>query len=293
MNESTRLLNLKVGLCVALSFLASKVSNAQTAPTASPVTSTTPHSAPSGGRQAGATSAVDATAAQAQNTQSPNLQLASSQYFNLQGLSVEQLVETGFTRRADLLAARQRLAIAEGQVRQAGLRINPTLDAELGSPRFLAGEPEQDLSIGVAQVFETGGKRRKRVTVAQLELAQVRAEINNLERSFAADVRLSVARAAASARQLDTFEQLIAASDELVRVTNERVIEGDVAPLDLNLVKLETERLRAQTIAAQAELESELITLRAFVGFNPNEALSLAPLDVRPPRLELTLSWAK
>ena len=217
---------------------------------------------------------------------------SSAQFLDASGFTVERLVETGFQRRADLLAARQRLATAEGRLIQAGLRPNPTLDVEYGSPRFLAGEPESDLSVGVSQTFELGGKRNRRRAVARLELTQARAEVLALERSFAAEIRAAYARAIASGRQLDALERLIAANEELVRVTNARLNEGDVAPLDLNLVRLETDRLRAQVIRSRADLEGEIISLRALVGFDTSEPLRITPLTDRPPRLELSLTDA-
>jgi len=182
------------------------------------------------------------------------------------------------------------LAIAEGRLIQAGLRPNPTLDSEYGSPRFLGGEPESELAVGLSQVFETGGKRRKRVAVARTEREQVRAEVLALERQFAAEIRAGYVRALAAARQLDVLDRLIAANEELVRITNERLKEGDVAPLDLNLVRLETDRLRAQVIRSRAEIEGELISLRALVGFETTEPLRIAPLPDRPPRLDLPVA---
>ena len=262
----------------------------QTAPPASPTAPQTPtqQTAPpvtDRGRQAGATGASDAATAALQATQ-----LSSAQFFDPSGFTVESLVTTGFGRRADLLAARQRLAIAEGRLLQAGLRPNPTLDAEYGTPRIFAGDPELDLSIGVSQVFETNGKRRKRNQVARLELAQARAEVLSLERQFAAEIRVSFARTVAFARQLDSLEQLIGANEELVRVTGARLKEGDVAPFDLNLVRLESDRLRAQVITTRVNLESELIGLRSLVGFEAAEPLRITPLAERPPRLDLSIA---
>lgn len=274
-----------LNVCVVVALTVFTV-NAQTAPpqTTPPPTQQT---APLSGRQAGATGA-----GQAATTQLQANQLSSSQFFGQDGFTVGRLVESGFSRRADLLAARQRLAIAQGNIIQAGLRPNPTLDTEYGSPRFLAGEAESDFSVGVSQVFERGGKRRKRRTVAELELAQARADVLALERSFAAEIRLAYARVIASARQLDTLENLIAANNELVRITNERLKEGDVAPIDLNLVQLETDRLRANVITTRADLEGELISIRTLIGLEPSEPLQLARLPERPPRLELSLPEA-
>jgi outer membrane protein, heavy metal efflux system len=214
---------------------------------------------------------------------------ASRQFLDPTGLTVERLAESGFNRRADLLAARARLAIAEGRLVQARLRPNPELEAEYGSARFLGGEPESSLDIGISQVFETGGKRRRRIAVARLELLRVRAEVLALERQFAAEIRTAYARAVAAGRQLDALERLIAINEELVRITNARLQEGDVAPVELNLVRVETDRLRVQVVRARAELEGEIISLRALAGFEMTEPLQIAPLPDRPPRLDLSV----
>lgn len=215
---------------------------------------------------------------------------ASLQYIGQDGLSVERLVESAGSRRADLLAARQRLAIAEGRLIQAGLRPNPVFDTEYGSPRFLGGESAYDFSTGLSQTFELGGKRGKRKAVAELELQRVRAEISALERQIAAEIRRKYTTAVAAARQLDVVERLLAADSELVRVTEARLKEGDVAPLDLNLVKVESDRLRVQRIAARNQLETALLEIRSLIGVDVSEPLRLAPQTDRPPRLDLGLS---
>ncbi len=218
------------------------------------------------------------------------VQLSSAQFVGQDGLTVDSLIQLGGSRRADLLAARQRLAIAAGKLVQVGFRPNPTLDAEYGSPKFLGGEPQSDFSVGVTQIFELGGKRSKRVAVAELELQQIRAEISALERRLAVEIRTAYGNAIAAARQLDILEKLIAADEEIVRVTEARLKEGDVAPLDVNLVKVEADRLRIQVIQTKSELETQLLQLRTLIGADVADAIRLAPQAERPPRLDLGLS---
>ena len=220
----------------------------------------------------------------------PAVKLSSAEFIGQDGLTIERLIESGGSRRADLLAARQRLAVAQGRLQQARLRPNPTLDAEYGSPRFLGGEAESDFSVGVSQTFELGGKRSKRVAVAELELQQARFEVAALERQLAVEIRTAYTRAVSAARQLDVIEKLLAADAELVRVTDARLKEGDVAPLDANLVKVESDRLRVQQIEARSELETALLEIRTLAGLDVAEPLRLAPQAERPPRLDLGLS---
>ncbi len=216
--------------------------------------------------------------------------LASAEIVAPDGLSVERLIELGTSRRADLLAARQRLAIAEGRLRQADTRPNPTLDGEYGTAKILGGGDENDFSVGVTQVFETGGKRSRRRAVAELELAQIRFEVAAVERQLIVGIRTAYTNALASARRLDVLEKLIFANEEIVRVTEARLKEGDVAPLDVNLVKVENDRLKVQAIEARSDAETQLLQIRTLVGADLTEILRLAPQAERPPRFDLGLN---
>ncbi len=239
--------------------------------------------------------------AQAQNPPSPQAnqpqptptasatQASSAQFIAPSGLSAQQLVDAAAQRRSDLLAARQQLAIAQGNLVQAGLRPNPQLTSDYGSVRFLGPGSDYDLSVGVSQLFELGGKRSKRIAVAELQLAQTKAVVTALEWQVAADIRAAYARTLAAGRQLDTLERLIANLEEQVRITTVRLDAGDAAPLDLNLVRNETDRLRAQAISTRATLEGEIISLRLLAGFEMTEPLRIAPLPDRPPRLDRSL----
>ncbi|MEP7270889.1 MAG: TolC family protein [Acidobacteriota bacterium] len=222
----------------------------------------------------------------------PNLQLTSRQLVGPAGSTVEQLSRNGFERNRDLLAARQTLAIARGRLIQAGLRPNPSIDLEQTSDYLTGRSGERNTTVGVTQAFELGGKRTKRVAVAQLEYDRAVADVRGLERQLATEIRTAYAQALAAARQLDTAEQLIGLDQELYRVTEARLKEGDVAPLDVNLVRVELDRLRAQAVQSRTDLEAQLITIRALTGSEMSESLTLALVTDRPPLLDLTLEAA-
>ncbi len=221
-----------------------------------------------------------------------NVQLTSRQFVGPAGTTVEQLSDAAFARSRELLAARQTLAIVRGRLIQAGLRPNPTFDVEQTSDYLTGRSGEGNTAIGTTQVFELGGKRGKRVAVAQLEYDRAVAEVRALERQIAAEIRTAYAQALAAARQLDSAERLIVLDQELARITEARLREGDVAQLDLNLVRVEVDRLRAQTVQSRADFETQLITLRTLAGFDPTESLTLAPALERPPSLEMTIAAA-
>lgn len=216
--------------------------------------------------------------------------LTSSRYIAESGLSVEQLVAFGLEHRADLVAARKRVAIAEGNLAQAGLRPNPQLSTEYGSTGpLMGGQAEYEFLAGISQLFETGGKRSRRVAVAELALAQTKAEVQSVEQQLASEIRASYARAVAEGRQLDTIERVLTAGEEQTRITAVRLKEGDAARVDVNLVRNEADRLRAQAIGIRSQLETELVSMRGLIGAEATDPLQIAPMSSKLPKLDLTL----
>lgn len=110
------------------------------------------------------------------DSSSLNVQLTSRQFVGPAGTTVEQLSDAAFARSRELLAARQTLVIARGRLIQAGLRPNPTFDFEQTTDYLTGRSGEGNTAIGTTQVFELGGKRGKRVAVAQLEYDRAVAE---------------------------------------------------------------------------------------------------------------------
>lgn len=205
------------------------------------------------------------------------------------GLTVEKLVETAAKNRLDIASARQKLLIAEQKIRRANLRPNPTLEGEYGTNRFF-GDKEAEFSVGISQTFETAGKRAKRVKIAELELTKTKAEVLALEQQLFAEVRTAYAETLATGRLIDLQEKLLAINDDILRVTNERLKEGDVAPLELNLVKVEADLLRIELVKTKGLLQNKLTGFKMLIGYNLEDALQLAPQNERPPRLDLGLA---
>ncbi|HMS43921.1 MAG TPA: TolC family protein, partial [Pyrinomonadaceae bacterium] len=123
-----------------------------------------------------------------------------------------------------------------------------------------------------------------------LELQQIRVEISALERRLAVEIRTAYTNSLSAARQLDVLEKLISANLEIVRIIEARLKEGDVAPLDVNLIKVEADRLRIPMIGARNDLETALLQLKNIIGADVAESIKLAPQNERPPRLDLGLS---
>lgn len=217
----------------------------------------------------------------------PNPLLA--RYFDpVQGTSSNDLVRRALASNGELAAARIEIERARARLRQAGLRPNPTLDLEQTTGRFTTSPGESETSIGVAVPLELSGKRRRRIELAQAELEAVEAEVADRERRLAAEVRTNYAEALAALRELETTENLNQLDLQTTRFVQARVNEGESAPLELNLLRVEVDRLRSRRALVEGRLSVAILRLQVLAGVPPNEPLRLredlgTPLLPAPP----------
>jgi cobalt-zinc-cadmium efflux system outer membrane protein len=127
----------------------------------------------------------------------------------------------------------------------------------------------------VAVPIELGGKRRRRIELAQAELEASEAEIADRERTLAAEVRVNYAEALAALRELEITENLNELDRQTTRFVQARVNEGESAPIELNLLLVEVDRLRSRRALVEGRLKASLIRLKNIAGIPPGEPLRL------------------
>lgn len=211
------------------------------------------------------TSATDAST-------SPTL----ARYFDpAQGTSSNDLVRRALAANGELAAVRIDIERARARLRQAGLRPNPTLDFEQTTGRFTGSAGEQETSIGVALPLELGGKRRRRIDLARAELEAVEAEVADRERRLSAEVRALYTEALAALRELEITENINNLDLQTTRIVQIRVNEGESAPLELNQLMAEVERLRSRRALVEGRLQSALLRLKSLAAIPASEPLRL------------------
>lgn len=220
-------------------------------------------------------------------------------YYDAQtGLSGLDLISRAFAANGELVAARLEIEKARARLVQAGLRPNPTLEVEQTSGRFLGSPGEGDLSVGATLPLELYGQRKRRIELAQVEITAREAEISNHERQLAAEVLTSYAEALASLQEIKITENLLELDLQTTRFVQIRVNEGDTAPLELSLLQVEVERLRANQALSQGKLEASLTKLKLLTGVQFEEPLLLreqvntVTLPTVPPTLETAIDVA-
>jgi cobalt-zinc-cadmium efflux system outer membrane protein len=213
----------------------------------------------------------------------------SSRYFDaLQGVSSNDLVRRALVSNGELAAARIEIERARARLLQAGLRPNPTLDFEQSTGRYTDSTGESETSIGIALPLELGGKRRRRIELAQVELEAVEAEVADRERRLAAELRSIYVEALAALRELGIAENLNALDLKTTRFVQVRVNEGETAPIELNLLRVEVDRLRSRRALIEGRLKASLLRLKNLAGIPADGPLRLredllTPILPTPP----------
>ena len=202
----------------------------------------------------------------------------------VQGTSSNDLVRRALTSNAELAAARLDIERGRARLQQASLRPNPTIDFEQTTGRLTGSAGERETSIGFALPLELGGKRQRRIDLARAELSAAEAEIADRERRLAAEARSAYAEAMAALRELQITENLNNVDAQTARIIEARVTEGESAPIELNLLRVELDRLRARRALVEGRLEVAILKLKHLAGMPASEPLRLRE-DLATPAL--------
>lgn len=212
----------------------------------------------------------------AQTTQQPPLSRDAAAYVDAaQGSSAIDMVRRAVTSNRSLSAARLSVERAQARLVQAQLYPNPALDLEHTTGKFTGAPDEHETTAGVSFPFELGGKRRSRIDIAGAELDVARAELAERQRQLTNEVLTAYVEALASLRELDTTARLNELDVETGGYLEKRVTEGDVAPLELQLLRVEIDRLRSRRELLNGRLDAAIIRLKALTGVAPEEQVRL------------------
>jgi cobalt-zinc-cadmium efflux system outer membrane protein len=188
-------------------------------------------------------------------------------------MSLQESLALAARQNLDLIAARQRRAFALGGVRIARQIPNPSLTFEASRDA-----PHQVLFF--TQPLEMGGKRGRRIELAQQEQALTDVEIGAVEREVRRQVReayFAVARARAeSARRTSVLEL----ARRLLEIAQQRFTAGDVAQLEVNQAQLEAARAEVDLRVARQQERVLQGRLSAVLNEPPGTVWKLStPLD--------------
>jgi outer membrane protein, heavy metal efflux system len=206
------------------------------------------------------------------------------------GISFDQLAQTALAQNKGLQAAREQLRQAVGRLKQAALRPNPSLDVSSATDVLFANEGENGFGVTLSQPFELGGKRAKRIQVAEAEVELANAEIADSERQLIGRLRAAYLRAVETAARLNFFESNRGLNQQMAQVMTVRLSSGDASRLESHLLQAENNRLEAQRLSAESQLMQEMFELRKVAGISPADEFSLEALPTTVSRSRETES---
>lgn len=183
-----------------------------------------------------------------------------------QTITVGELAAQALQRNRDLLAARERIAEAQGLLRQAGLRLAPSIEVEGGTGRPLGTRGEEEYSAAFFYPFETGGKRQKRVAAARISVSLAEAEVAERMRQLTFEVKRRAAEVISALRKKEATKRLLDVGRGSYTVTKARVDEGDAAPLEQQLLATDLARVEVQLTTFEGRATAAALELQQVLG---------------------------
>jgi cobalt-zinc-cadmium efflux system outer membrane protein len=195
--------------------------------------------------------------------------------------TVDDLVRAGIANNRDLAAVRERITEARGLTRQAGVWPAPTLGLNGATGKPLGTIGEEQYGAEYSQPVETFGKRRKRIRVAEFSIGIAEADLQHRSTQLAYEITAAYAEVSAERHKLKLLSDLIGLNQDTLRLTEARVKEGDVAPLEASLLKVEISRAEVSRRSAQGRLTSAELELRRLIGLD--QAVPIPDPDIPAP----------
>jgi outer membrane protein, heavy metal efflux system len=187
-------------------------------------------------------------------------------------LTMTDAVERARQHHPLIIAAARRVAIAEAEKLESGMRPNPTLT--VSGENFPIGSAPKSFEFGsgtdwfatYSQTFETAGKRGLRISLAEHNLEAARSEASVVERRIVYEVKAAYQRVASARLRMRIFLQNRDNLNQLVGLNETRVKEGYTAEGDLIKARLESQQVDFQTRKINLEYERARIELLRAMG---------------------------
>jgi len=189
------------------------------------------------------------------------------------GTTLDEAIREGLANNAGLLAEKSNIAIADAQILAARLRPNPTVTVGgdhldvLGTTFNSAnGGGPGEIASGIEFTHETGGKRERRVEVAQAARSVAEFEYLNAARSLVLDIENAFTDALLARDTLELARENFGFFSQIVTADEARVRAGDVA--EVELIRARIAALQYQAAVRQSELRyrNALVRLQTLMG---------------------------
>lgn len=200
-----------------------------------------------------------------------------------QSLTMEQAVQDAVANNRELVAARVRVEEAKARLQQAGLWPNPELELAGRFDNAFNNEGEHTAGASVNQPFSVSGRIGAQKSVAQVEIDRTRAEVADLERRTAGEVRTEFAELFAVEEQTKLQTFLIGLNEELLTATQAALERGQVSEKDVNAILIARQQAEQRLKLLETQRRSRLLQLNKLMGQPPqHEFIAVGELKLQP-----------
>jgi len=197
-------------------------------------------------------------------------------------LTLQDAVDTAMRSRALLQAEAERVNVAEGRKRQAGLLPNP--EFEFSNENLRPGQTysrDVDTLAYVTWPLDVLGKRQQRVAVADRTVIRTEAELELLRRQVTQNVRLAYWTARGAQERRELLQSIVANFQRIIDYHAAQLTAGTIAEQDVLRIRLEGERIQiAAHLAAIDATRTRVQLLKEMGQHVPSDVVLADALDV-------------
>jgi len=219
-------------------------------------------------------------------------------------LTIHQAVQEALDRNLGLLAQRAGLASADAAVVTARLRPNPVLSAEAVNQDWLGtgftdqnGAGPQEYAAHVDVPFERGGKRDRRIDLAEQARRVAAEQFDDAARRLRLDVTLAAIDILEARSRLQLAQDNYAKLQTLQALNDRRLQSGAIAPVEVSRSRVAMLQYAATVRSAQLALDAARLKLLPLLGRPATgapvdivDSLRLAPAAAPPDLAALQLA---
>jgi len=186
-------------------------------------------------------------------------------------LTIDEAVRTALNNNLELRAATYEVEKARGRLIQAGLWPNPQLEFTTSTDRPFNDEGQRTSTGGFQQAFPNSGRLHFAKQVSRVDIAQAMAEIRNRERLLIGDVERDFVNVLLLREQLVANREFVGLNRDFVNALEERFKRAEVSQVDVNLARLELQRLGVEAALLESDLVTRELSLQLRMGLGPEQ----------------------
>jgi len=185
---------------------------------------------------------------------------------------LSDLVRKALENNPGLRAREADMAAATGRQVQAGLRPNPGFELEVDTDFERWATADRGIAVGYSHTFERGGKRERRMAVADLGYQLSAAQLGDGKRNLVVRLTSLFLQVLAVDREIVAQNHLLDLAVEFERIVAERVRVGEDPSLTLSQASVERSRLAAELGLIRSHRRALLAEMKELIGL-PSESL--------------------